>query len=317
MSHTPGTTTIRSTFVTAARQASKGVGLMIGVGVLSAFSFAYLATADPPALDATITASTDSPLPTAVATLVLTLIIVVLLLVGRCGKTFGLHLPQRRRPWTVFLACALLSFSTILVSTTVVDDLIETLLGGRQPSNIADSWAEQPVWTRFLQSVDAGVFEEVIFLALPFGFVLLGASFARSSNRSLIRRTFSSRNALLMATALAAAFIIVRVAMHTYQGWAGALTVAVWATAQLLIFRYALSVWPLVLAHFTFDFFVAGGTLWPHSETFTHTAVILGFLAGTALLLLARKKPAAEKPLQPETASPSTAATMTKQQWHP
>lgn len=274
---------------------------MIGVGVLSAFTFAYLEAANPPALDTTITASTDNPLPTAVATLVLTVIIVVLLLAGRCGKTFGLHLPQRRRPWTVFLACALLSFGTILVSTTVVDDLIETLLGGRQPSNIADSWAEQPVWTRFLQSADAGIFEEVIFLALPFGFVLLGASFARSSKRSLLRGTFSTRNALWMATALAA-FIAVRVAMHTYQGWAGALTVAVWATGQLLIFRYGLSVWPLVLAHFTFDFFVAGGTVWPDSETFTNTTVFLVFLTGAALLLYARQKPATETPENVEQA---------------
>ncbi|NWL32032.1 hypothetical protein [Paenarthrobacter nitroguajacolicus] len=313
MSHTPGTTSIRSTFVTAARQASKGVGLTIGVGVLSAFSFEYLATADPPALDAPITASTENPLPTAVATLVLTLIIVVLLLAGGCGKTFGLHLPQRRRPWTVFLACTLLSFSTILVSVTVVDDLIEKLLGRGQPSNIAASWAEQPVWTRFLQSADAGIFEEVIFLALPFGFVLLGASFARSSDRPFISRTFSSRNALWMATALATAFIIVRVAMHTYQGWAGALTVAVWATGQLLIFRYGLSVWPLVLAHFTYDFFVAGGTLWPQSETFTNLAVILGFLTGTTLLLLARQKPATESH---HPSVPSTAGAVARQQGH-
>lgn len=291
--------------------------MTLGFSVLSASTFTFLATADPPALDATITASTDNSVQTVVATLVLTLIIVVLLLIGRCGNAFGLHLPQRRRPRTVFLGLTLLSFSTILVSATVVDDLIAKMLGGPQASNIASSWAEQSVGTRFVRSLNAGIFEEVIFLALPFGFVLLGASFARSSNRPFIKRTFSSPNALWIATAVAAAFIIVRVAMHTYQGWAGALTVAVWATGQLLIFRYALSVWPLVLAHFTFDFFVAGGTLWPHSETFTHTAVILGFLAGAALLLLARKKPAAEKPLQPETASPSTAVTIAKQQGSP
>ena len=112
-----------------------------------------------------------------------------------------------------------------------------------------------------------------------------------------------------MATVVAAAFIIVRVAMHTYQGWAGALTVAVGATGQLLIFRYGLSVWPLVLAHFTYDFFVAGGTLWPHSETFTNLAVILGFLTGAALLLLARQKPAPEKPEDSEQSAPSTIVT--------
>lgn len=290
--------------------------MTLGFSVLSASSFTFLAAADPPALDSPITASTDNSVQTVVATLVLTLIIVVLLLVGRCGKTFGLHLPQRRRPWTVFTACTVLSFSTMLVSVTIVDDLIERMLGGRQPSNIASSWAEQSVGSRLLRSLNAGIFEEVIFLALPVGFVLLGASFARSSNRPFIRRTFSSRNALWMATALAAAFIIVRVAMHTYQGWAGALTVAVWATGQLLIFRYGLSVWPLVLAHFAYDFFVAGGTLWPHSETFTNLAVILGFLTGTTLLLLARQKPATKTPQDVEQTPPSTAVTIAKQQGH-
>ena len=98
---------------------------------------------------------------------------------------------------------------------------------------------------------------------------------------------------LWLATGVAAAFLIVRFAMHTYQGWASALTVLLWTALHLALFRYSWTVLPLVLSHAFFDFFVAGHALWPDDETFTNTVMVLCFLAGAILLVRDRRRTAA------------------------
>lgn len=266
-----------------------GMIFVASVPFLGLFSAAFLpGLFTAPELGTFITASTEDPLPWTITTLAWTLVVVALVLGGGCGRLFGLGLPAHSKPWSVSMACALLSFGTLLFSATPFHTLISGWLGGHQASNIADSWGMQPTSMRLLQSVDAGLFEEIMFLAVPAGLVLLVAGFRSTPTIADIGKNLPTGRTLWLATGVAAAFLIVRFAMHTYQGWASALTVLLWTAVHLALFRYSWTVLPLVLSHAFFDFFVAGHALWPDSETFTNSVTALCLGGGAALAWASR-----------------------------
>lgn len=269
-----------------------GMVFVASVPLLGLFSAAYLqGLFTVPDFGTRITASTGDPVPLTIMTLAWTLFVVALVLGGGCARLFGLALPARRKRWTVFIACALLSFGTLLFSTTAFYTLVSGWLGGRQESDIADAWESQSTSMRLLQSVDAGLFEEIMFLAVPAGLVLLVSGFRSTPNMADIGKNLPKGSTLWNGTGVAAAFIIVRFAMHTYQGWASALTVLLWTAVHLAIFRYSWTVLPLVLSHALFDFVVAGHAFWPADEAFTNTVTVLCFLSGAILLFKASVAP--------------------------
>lgn len=151
---------------------------------------------------------------------------------------------------------------------------------GAQPS-AADWFASFTLGQVALSSLYAALAEELVLVAAP---VLVAGTL-----HALAPRTWRGPR---LAWLVVGGFVglALRATMHAYQGGASVVAALVWGAAMLAAFLVWRSVYPLVLAHFAYDFAVAGlaprlPDAWP-----VHVAVVVAGVVGAVYLLRAARR---------------------------
>jgi len=168
-------------------------------------------------------------IPTSVAALVLYL----LWRGGEGARSINLDL----RRWRMDLALLLPVFLILELLALVVSGIFFYMLGVRGYSSVSPSGIPRLAYTsvNLASSIDAGIVEEIVVL----GYLV----------RRLEQRGYGPGLVVLIAVA-------VRVSYHLYYGW-GALSIAVWALASVLLYRRIRRLWPFIICHVCYDAAVA------------------------------------------------------------
>jgi len=190
----------------------------------------------------------------------------VLLLCARRGRSVGASVLPRRaaNPWAAVVRFALwTSFCLVgMLAVSVIEGWLTDTIGteaGR--SNAGTAWLATSVGATTAAAAQAGVVEEVSYVAAPVGFAVFLAArhgYTWDGLRSWSSWRPAARWGLFVAVLCA---VLARVTIHAYQGPINAGMVAVWALANVLVFLESGTVLPLILAHFFFDAIAIRGDL--------------------------------------------------------
>lgn len=128
---------------------------------------------------------------------------------------------------------------------------------------VSAAWQSQSGLALFVHSLSAGVTEEYLMLSVPVGAAVLVYAGINKFRRSAESVRAESHYPQVFGCALAAGliFIVPRSEIHAYQGRTSVIAATVWTSLHLAVYLIYKSVWPLILAHASFDYFVAGGSL--------------------------------------------------------
>ncbi|MBG0739013.1 hypothetical protein IV500_06200 [Paeniglutamicibacter antarcticus] len=155
--------------------------------------------------------------------------------------------------------------------------------------NVAQVWARQTVLDRFVRASYAAFIEEFLLVAVPIGAVIAGFSLTRqlrSEQASGEAGRISAFAPAVIAAAVGFAYIYPRSVLHSYQGANAVRSAALWTAINLTVYLVYRSVWPLILAHFFFDFFIAGEPWVSWTSPIILTMLLL--MAASCLQLLSR-----------------------------
>ncbi|CAM5537156.1 hypothetical protein [Leifsonia shinshuensis] len=182
----------------------------------------------------------------------------LLLLCARRGRSVGAVLLPRRAAtawggvlrFALWASCCLVGMLAVSVIEGWLTDTIGTDVGR---STAGTAWLATSIGATTAAASQAGVVEEVSYVAIPVGLALFLAARHGSAWDGL--RSWSSwrpaaRWGLFVAVLCA---VLARVVIHAYQGPINAGMVAVWALVNVLVFLESGTVLPLILAHFFFD----------------------------------------------------------------
>ena len=110
--------------------------------------------------------------------------------------------------------------------------------------------------------------------------------------------------------------ILLRLLVHLYYLW-GSLFVLVWVPGAYLVYRWAGSVWPLVVGHWVFDWLTLTGTAFPRTSRTVDT--VLWLVAGCGVVAMATAWRRAVRPSScsaPSSACPpARRATVSARAW--
>lgn len=199
-------------------------------------------------------------------------------------RYFGLVVPTSSRATRQWFGVLLVAFAIMLL-TGIAGSLMREAAGAS--AEIGSSWSGQPLNHLLLRSLHAGVSEEIVSLAIPFGGVLFWMSIRRGLARNLYSQIENPlvwpRAGVIAGAVLVGVLILSRVSLHLYQGPEQIPLTFLWTTTNaVLMIRYR-TVLPLIAAHVLYDFFIAGGLISMEETLF---CILAGATLISGLLLL-------------------------------
>ena len=162
----------------------------------------------------------------------LTVVALVLYLLARSGEGVrSINLDRWR--WRMDLSLLFPVFWLLEMAALVGGGYVIALLGihGYHPIGPEGIPRLAVATVNMASSINAGIVEEIVVL----GYLV----------RRLEQRGYSGSLIVLLA-------VVVRVSYHLYYGW-GALAIAIWALASVLLYRRVRRLWPFIICHCAYD----------------------------------------------------------------
>jgi len=152
---------------------------------------------------------------------------------------------------------------------------------GDAPPDLTSSLSPAGIYASLATGIGAGLIEEVCALAVP---ICLGAIIADTA----ARHQWAIANPRWRTSGLwvlAAVLVLIRVSYHLYYG-PPAFALAPWAIATVALYLWMRRVWPIIIAHFAWDFLV-GITNPLHVAGWQKYAIVVGVPVAIGGLLIA------------------------------
>lgn len=205
------------------------------------------------------------------------------LLLGPFGRGYGIRLPRVPRT-PRFVAATAWAF-LVLGATGLLHPLIGTTLFSLDPGRGTVDFDAIPFGNRVMIAINAGVSEESLQIALPAGSVY-AIMMAVSWLRQQFGRTALRDCTIWLSAAIVGPLVLLplRFSGHLYQGVDAAISGLIWGVGMIVVFAWARSIWPLVLAHTLYDMPTAGFG-WPMAITYY---IVVPLIIAVAVPLVAR-----------------------------
>jgi hypothetical protein len=177
---------------------------------------------------------------------------------GSPRRQMGLALPKSPVLGMVAAFCITLAGDMAVVYLQL---LVPASAAAEPGGAVSAAWRSQSGVDLFARSLTAGVTEEYLMLATPVGVAVLACAGISLLRTARAAEPLGYLRVFGYALAAGLLFIVPRSEIHAYQGRTSVLSAAVWTAVHLAVFLYYKSVWPLIIAHTSYDFFIAGGLL--------------------------------------------------------